>query len=314
VKTYVGVTDGQWHRFLAARPDITEVNFWQPGGGRDFRALERDEPFIFKSKWADGNKLIGGGYFEGFVRLTVTDAWDFFGEGNGVSSLDEMRRQIGRYRQHQIAPDEDPVIGCVLLKKVRFLAEHQRVNAPTDFSRNIVTGKSYAIGTKGNNPVIDLFVRELAIGVDNADASQGSLRGVDGPMFGAPRLVVPRLGQGGFKALVREAYEKRCAVTGHKIVPTLQAAHIVPVSANGEHRLDNGLLLRSDVHTMFDRGYVGVAPDYTLRVSPRLRSEFGNGDEFYARQGTVISLPRSDPDRPNSEFLEWHMDTVFRSS
>jgi putative restriction endonuclease len=43
----------------------------------------------------------------------------------------------------------------------------------------------------------------------------------------------------------------------------------------GEHRLDNGLLLRSDVHVMFDHGYVSVDPSYRLRVSPRLRREFG---------------------------------------
>jgi putative restriction endonuclease len=313
MKAFVGVTDGQWHRFLAARPDIREVNFWQPGGGRGFNALQRGEPFIFKSKWADGNKLIGGGYFEGFVHLTVSDAWEFFGEGNGVDSFDEMRQQIGRYRQHPIASNEDPVIGCILLNEVRFIDSSRVVDTPLDFSPNIVTGKSYVVGERNSNPVIDLFVREIALAVE-VKSDLPHPRMIDGPVFGEPRLIVPRLGQGGFKSLVREAYERRCAVTGHKIVPTLQAAHIVPVSANGEHRLDNGLLLRSDIHTMFDRGYVGVSPDFTLRVSPSLRSEFGNGDEFYARQGEMIALPRKEADRPNTTFLEWHMDTVFRGS
>lgn len=313
MKTFVGVTDGRWHRFLSARPDIREVNFWQPGGGRAFNVLQRGEPFIFKSKWADGNKLIGGGYFEGFVHLTVSEAWDFFGEWNGVTSLDEMREQIGQYRERPIADHEDPVIGCILLNEVRFVDSRRAVNTPTDFSRNIVTGKSYVVGERDSNPVIDLFVRELALSVD-ADSGTDAVQKISGPMFGEPRLVVPRLGQGGFKSLVREAYERRCAITGHKIVPTLQAAHIVPVSSNGEHRLDNGLLLRSDVHTMFDRGYVGVSPDFTLKVSPSLRSEFGNGDEFYAREGDTIALPQAEADRPNTEFLQWHMDMVFRSS
>lgn len=313
MKAFVGVTDSRWHRFLAARPDIREVNFWQPGGGRAFNVLQRGEPFIFKSKWADGNKLIGGGYFEGFVHLTVSDAWDFFGEGNGVNSLEEMRQHIGRYRERPIADNEDPVIGCILLNEVRFVDSLRAVDSPPDFRPNIVTGKSYVVGGKGGNPVIDLFVRELALSID-AFAGSSDVQKISGPVFGEPRLVVPRLGQGGFKSLVREAYERRCAVTGHKIVPTLQAAHIVPVSSNGEHRLDNGLLLRSDVHTMFDRGYIGVSPDFTLRVSPRLRSEFGNGDEFYARQGEAIALLKAAADRPNTEFLQWHMDSVFRSS
>ncbi|HEY8368084.1 MAG TPA: HNH endonuclease, partial [Thermodesulfobacteriota bacterium] len=48
MKLYVGVTDEDWFEFLRARPDLDEVNFWQPGGGRDFRALEPGEPFLFK--------------------------------------------------------------------------------------------------------------------------------------------------------------------------------------------------------------------------------------------------------------------------
>jgi putative restriction endonuclease len=82
----------------------------------------------------------------------------------------------------------------------------------------------------------------------------------------------------------------------------------------GEHRLDNGLSLRSDVHTLYDRGYLGVDPKYRLLVSPRLRSEFGNGEQFYARVGEMITLPSRRADRPNREFLEWHLDEVFKAA
>ena len=91
----------------------------------------------------------------------------------------------------------------------------------------------------------------------------------------------------------------------------LQAAHIRPVARGGEHRLDNGLLLRSDIHTLFDRGYLGVDPQHRLLVSPRLRAEFSNGDQFYAKEGQVIDLPEHRTDRPGREFLEWHLDEVF---
>jgi HNH endonuclease len=57
------------------------------------------------------------------------------------------------------------------------------------------------------------------------------------------------------------------------------------------HRLDNGLLLRSDIHTLFDRGYLGVDPQHRLLVSPRLRADFSNGDQVYAKAGQVIDLP-----------------------
>ena len=111
-----------------------------------------------------------------------------------------------------------------------------------------------------------------------------------------------------------DAYHRRCAITGAKIRPVLQAAHIRPLPVGGEHRLDNGLLLRSDVHTLYDRGYLGVDPRHRLLVSPRLRTEFGNGEQFYAQAGQPIAVPARRVDRPNRDYLEWHLDTVFKAA
>jgi hypothetical protein len=44
---------------------------------------------------------------------------------------------------------------------------------------------------------------------------------------------------------------------------------------------------------------------------PRLRAEFSNGDQFYAKAGQIIDLPERRADRPSREFLEWHFDEVF---
>ena len=119
--------------------------------------------------------------------------------------------------------------------------------------------------------------------------------------------------QGAFRAVVLDAYEARCAITGHKIRPTLQAAHIRPVASGGQHRVDNGLLLRSDIHTLFDLGYVSIGPQSRLLVSPRLRSDFGNGDDLYAlaSQARSIAIPKRLSHRPSPETLEWHRDAVF---
>lgn len=132
-----------------------------------------------------------------------------------------------------------------------------------------------------------------------------------GPVFGDPRLAPYRLGQSSFKAVVLDAYNRRCAITGTHIPPVLQAAHIRPVTAGGEHRLDNGLLLRSDIHTLFDRGYLGIDPQFRLRVSPKLRADFNNGEQLYAMAGQVIELPERRADRPSREFLQWHLDELF---
>ena len=119
VRAYVGVTDGNWYRFLADRPGVTEVNFWQPSGAREFRVLAPGEPFFFKTHYPH-NKLVGGGFFSDSARLRVSEAWEFFGEANGVASIEEMRARIGGYRRAPIGPGEDPVIGCLFVRDVRF--------------------------------------------------------------------------------------------------------------------------------------------------------------------------------------------------
>jgi putative restriction endonuclease len=63
---------------------------------------------------------------------------------------------------------------------------------------------------------------------------------------------------------------------------------------------------------MFDRGYLGIDQDFRLCVSKRLRTEFGNGSEFYSKEGSTISLPSVERNYPSLEFLSWHFETVFR--
>jgi putative restriction endonuclease len=99
VRAYVGVTDNNWYRFLADRPGVTEVNFWQPSGTREFRVLAPGEPFFFKTHYPD-NRVVGGGFFSDSARLRVSEAWEFFGDANGVASVEEMRARIRRPNSH----------------------------------------------------------------------------------------------------------------------------------------------------------------------------------------------------------------------
>jgi putative restriction endonuclease len=311
VRTYVGVTDNTWYRFLAGRPELAEVNFWQPSGSREFHVLAPGEPFFFKTHYPD-NRVVGGGFFSDSARLTVSEAWELFGEANGVGSVEEMRDRIGKYRRAPIGIADDPHIGCLFVRDVRFFPADAIAAPPPRFSPNIVQGKSYDLADRSVAPYFgELLHLLLGAGVE-LDFAEPWHR--PGPVFGDPRLAPYRLGQRSFQAVVLDAYHRRCAISGTRIPPVLQAAHIRPVAAGGEHRLDNGMLLRSDVHTLFDRGYVGVDPSFHLVVSPRLRRDFGNGDQFYAKAGQLIDLPQRTAGRPKREFLEWHLSAVFKAS
>jgi putative restriction endonuclease len=307
VRAYVAVTDRDWFRFLRGRPDLDEVNFWQPGGTRQFRVLSVGEPFLFKLHYPD-HAIVGGGYFRHASLVPTSLAWEAFAEKNGALSLDEMRRRIERYRRVSADPHEDYTVGCIILQDSFFFPESDWIPPPTDFHRNTQQGKSYDL-TAGEGRELWATVRarlRLRPSPDPVGGEPGQ------PVYGDPVLVRPRLGQGTFRVLITDTYRRRCAVTGERTLPVLEAAHIRPVAGGGDHRLDNGLLLRSDVHTLFDRGYLTVSPELRVLVSRRLQTDFHNGEHYRQFAEHTIWVPDNPEIRPRQEFLEWHRDTVFR--
>ena len=78
------------------------------------------------------------------------------------------------------------------------------------------------------------------------------------------------------------------------------------------HSVRNGLLLRADIHRLYDSGYVTVTPDYQFRVSAHLLDDFHNGREYERYHGHTILLPRSAAEHPEPALLDWHTREVFR--
>jgi hypothetical protein len=80
-----------------------------------------------------------------------------------------------------------------------------------------------------------------------------------------------RKGQSQFRQKLLDAYGHRCAVTDYGPDNVLEAAHIEPHAKSGINQIDNGLLLRSDIHDLFDDNLIGINPDtYTLALKPKL--------------------------------------------
>ena len=78
--------------------------------------------------------------------------------------------------------------------------------------------------------------------------------------------------------------------------------------------MDNGLLLRSDLHILFDRGYLTVTPELKIEISRRIKEEYENGRDYYKYHGSPLSvLPPAQMDHPNPMFLRWHNEIVFRA-
>ena len=142
MKLWIGITDDDWFEFLSGRPDLDEVNFWQPSGSRAFRALAPGEPFLFKLH-APNHFIAGGGFFARYSALPVDLAWDAFQEKNGAESLEQMRERIAKYRRVDPGGRENFVIGCNILVEPFFFPRDLWIPIPADFSLHVQQGKTY---------------------------------------------------------------------------------------------------------------------------------------------------------------------------
>lgn len=200
----------------------------------------------------------------------------------------------------------DPVIGCNVLNGPFFWKERDWVPVPGSWSPYIQQGKSYLDSEAEGQAIWSAVLRRLQPAI--ADQVQ------EGPRYGADYLTRARLGQGAFRVLVTDAYQRRCAISGEKTLPVLEAAHIQPFAERGPHLVANGLLLRSDLHTLFDRGYITVTEELRVEVSPRIKEEFSNGRAYYQHHGQRLAvMPRSASEHPSAAFLRWHNEKRFLS-
>lgn len=233
---------------------------------------------------------------------------------NGANSKDEMLDAISRYRGDSTFDKSGQYeIGCLLIAQPTFFAKGHWVRQPSDWSGPIVQGKTYDM-TAGEGQRIFKECQERSSVHSNALPLQEpiSQEGASS-RYGEPVLICPRLGQGSFRVLVTEAYQNACCVSTEHSLPVLEAAHILPYGQGGEHNVRNGLLLRSDIHKLFDKGYVTVTPDYHFEVSSRLKVDFSNGKTYYGFHGCKINLPSDNSMMPERDLLKWHNESVFLS-
>lgn len=299
---FVAPTDHGWYEYLRARPELQEINFWRPGGG-GFRALRPGEPFFFKLK-APYHAIGGFGRFATYEQMSVQDAWEVFGEANGVADRVTLSLRTRRLAGSKELPPDRP-IGCVVIEAPVFFAPDAWVPVPADWKQNIVRGRGYDLDAPPGRAMWEACRARAGAGAAVAPAA-------DGPRRGRSRTIVERIGQEQFRKDLLAAYGGACAVTDERTEPVLDAAHIYPYGEGGSHAVSNGILLRRDLHCLFDLGYVTVRPDGTFVVSHRLREDWPDARAYYALDGRTISAPELAEHRPDPRALAWRADFVFK--
>lgn len=307
----IAITDHGWYDLLRHQPDLAEVNFWQPSARRTFNAPPFS-PFLFKLR-SPHNVICGYAYFARYSRLEDWLAWECFGVGNGCQTFAEMRSRIEaiRDRIRYRAGGEPTLIGCVLLVQPVFFEPGDWIEQPRDWPVRTQTTKRYDLAAGEGRRVWEACLARTPP-MTEEEATRDRLTAAEAsPRYGTPALVTPRLGQGTFRVAVSEAYGWGCAMSSEHSRPALDAAHIRPYAQDGPHTVENGLLLRADIHRLFDKGYITVTPELHVEVSRRLREDYSNGKTYYPLHGQTLHGPTSAAERPAANHLQWHNEWVY---
>lgn len=303
---YVGITDQGWMDHLR-EVGAVEANFWRPSSSESrFTAIKPGELFLFKQHKRNGDSIVGGGTYVESVRLSIFEAWNTFGDANGASSLNELLERIRVYREKKgrgtHASDE---LVCIVLSNIFFLPESLIIDKPADWADAIVSGKTYSWSSDfgvsvrtalQGQPFLPETTTRLEVKEEVVDAFTSP--------WGKAYLTRSRVGQGILRMQSLENYQSRCCFSGESLTEALECAHIQPLALAGAHELSNTLVLRSDLHTLFDLGLLGIGEDLTIRVSSRIPID----SNYRSFEGKSVAVGHMSP---SLEAIKWHTENVF---
>jgi hypothetical protein len=203
MRLLVANTDSDWFDYLTElRQD--EVNFWQPSGSVSFHALSPGEPLLFKLR-SPNRFIVGGRFISHYAALPVSFTWSAFGQKNGAKNEAEMRRRIEKYRSVEPGSASDYAVNCILLENPFFFSREEWFPI-LDWPKNVQRYKGYTAEQEvGKHLWTEVQMRLQAHALPTMELELVA----DVPRFGQPQTVMPRLGQGAFRVIVTDVYNRQ---------------------------------------------------------------------------------------------------------
>jgi putative restriction endonuclease len=300
---YLGITDNNWFDYLQQNQITDEVNFWIPSAPVH-KNVEPGTIWLFKLH-SPFDFIVGAGVFMHYFVLPLQMAWDVFKDHNGMATFEEFQKSIMKHKQSTMSSWNIDV-GCAVLGQIVYLPRRLWIPYRTN---SLVSGKH--MGDTSEQAIVKQVLNKIQLTplmalVNNLPLYNSNYT----PQYALAKV---RRGQGIFRVEVTDAYCWQCAVSREHSLPVLEAAHIVAWANTHENDINNGILLRADIHKLFDAGYVTIdADNYKFVVSKRLKDDFDNGKEYYQLHGTQILLPNDVAKRPDKNSLIAHNTNVFR--
>ncbi len=286
----ISPTDIEWFKFLRTEGLNSEINFWTPTPWNVSRLASGDKLyFMLKSPI---RKIGGYGQFVEYKNMSVNDAWNKYGFKNGCTSKQELIERLDKYKASNSSDERsvtDSEIGCIVLTNAVYYDDDKFLdldNYEIDFSRFIVKIKYY-----NENDPLEIATQSTLKEFELLPTSIEKLK--------KSRLVTERKGQGNFRAIITTAYSNKCCITSETTPELLEAAHIQPYFDENSNHVKNGLLLRVDLHKLYDNGLLYIDESFKIHISSEVKSEF-----YRKLNGTKIRLPENNNLHPSKEALK----------
>jgi putative restriction endonuclease len=291
----ISPTDKNWFDYLKREQFNSNVNFWTPTPWNIKKLKPKDKLyFMLKSPI---RKIGGFGEFVEYNNMTALDAWNHFGYRNGRSSRQEFIDSIQEYidknsQKYGGIPIDinNYQIGCIKLDNCEFWDDENFIditNKQIEFAPQVVTIK---------------YFDQYDI-ISKTQEENNNFNIVSEPRIGKKATTNIRAGQSEFKAKILRTYNNMCCISGETIPELLEAAHIQEYRNYNSNHVQNGLLLRVDLHRLYDNRLLFIDREYLIHVSSLITSQF-----YRQYHGQKIRIPNSLSDRPSAEALEIRKD------
>lgn len=305
MQSCVYITDPSWLSSLERTGVRQSVNFWR----KDRRSLRLLPGDLFYFKLKGSRSVAGRAYFREQLQLTATEAWERFREGNGAVSQSELETRAQRALKMNGGS-----LNCLILDGLEILPTQARPQIrPGDFPGAIQNCKFFK---QGSLPSVEAsFSEPRALSTLVGAEAEASTEGQFDPRFistiraMAIRAICVRRGQRKFRKDLLAAYNDKCCVTGETAPAILEAAHIHPYRGADTNQVANGLLLRTDLHTLFDFGLWTLEDTFTIRLSSHIISS----KSYAGYDGATIAVPNKPQLRPSKAALRFHREMIFKA-
>ena len=280
----IAVTDRSWFDYQRSHAYIDDVNFWTPSDWNPTR-LQSGDFFIFKLK-GSGDIIGGYGTFVKYKYQSLEHTWNEFGRKNGFNNKEDFIATLTSFPTCR-----GNTCGCIILKDVVYFDDHEQKSRQQ-------------LGIKKSPGQRYSYVDEFPFLNLQPPTSNYSLV-LPTEKEKKMQSITQRVGQGEFHTAVSKAYKNACCVTGETIPELLQAAHIQDYYNKNSNHIQNGLLLRIDIHKLFDSGLLYIEEtnrdeaEFIVRLSSLVKSEL-----YQQLDGKRISLPDNRADWPSSAALQ----------